>query len=54
VLGTYLHGALEHPAVLAEIFGVAPPVAPSKTDQYQRLAEWFACHARHVDRLGLI
>jgi adenosylcobyric acid synthase len=54
VIGTYLHGALEHPAVLAEIFGVDPPLVPSKAEQYQRLAEWFARHARHVERLGLI
>jgi adenosylcobyric acid synthase len=53
VIGTYLHGALEEPRVCAEIFGIAPPSAPSKAGSYQRLAAWFAAHARHLDQLGL-
>jgi adenosylcobyric acid synthase len=56
LIGTYLHGAFEHPAVCAEVFGVlglGAPSAASKADQYQRLAEWFARHVRHVDQLGL-
>jgi adenosylcobyric acid synthase len=53
VIGTYLHGALEHPDVCAEVFGVDAPSAASKADQYQRMAAWFARHARAVEHLGL-
>ena len=53
VIGTYLHGALEHPEVCAEIFGIGAPSARSKAGQYQRLADWFAAHGRHLDQLGL-
>jgi adenosylcobyric acid synthase len=53
VLGTYLHGALEHPEVCAELFGIAAPSVRSKSDQYQRLADWFEQHGRHLDQLGL-
>ena len=53
VLGTYLHGALEHPRVCAEIFGIAEPEAMSKASRYQQMAAWFARHARHLDDLGV-
>ena len=53
VIGTYLHGSLENPDVCAEVFGIDPPAAASKTNQYQRLAAWFEEHARHLDRLAL-
>jgi adenosylcobyric acid synthase len=53
VIGTYLHGAFEHPDVCAEIFGVDAPAAASKAVHYQRLALWFEQHARHLDLLGL-
>jgi len=53
VIGTYLHGAFEHPDVCAEVFGVDAPSATSKAVQYRRLAAWFAQHARHLDQLGL-
>jgi adenosylcobyric acid synthase len=53
VIGTYLHGALEDPGVCAEIFGVPATVVASKSEHYERLAEWFAAHARHIDQLGL-
>jgi adenosylcobyric acid synthase len=53
VIGTYLHGAFEHPDVCAEVFGIGAPSASSKAVQYQRLACWFETHARHLDRLGL-
>ncbi len=52
VIGTYLHGALEHPGVCAEIFGVDPREEPSKADQYARLAEWFEAHLRDRAALG--
>ena len=52
-IGTYLHGAFEHPDVCAEVFGIEAPKAASKSDQYQRLASWFETHARHLDCLGL-
>jgi adenosylcobyric acid synthase len=53
VIGTYLHGAFEHPDVCAEVFGVDAPSATSKAVQYRRLAAWFEQHARHLDQLGL-
>jgi adenosylcobyric acid synthase len=53
VIGTYLHGAFEHPEVCAEVFGIDAPAAASKAEQYERLAAWFEQHARHVDLLGV-
>jgi len=52
VIGTYLHGALEHPAVCAEVFKIPPPLPVSKAAEYARLAAWFEEHGRHFDRLG--
>lgn len=52
VIGTYLHGAFEHPEVCAEVFGTPMPAAPSKRTEYQRLADWFEQHARNLDQLG--
>jgi adenosylcobyric acid synthase len=52
-IGTYLHGAFEHPAVCAEVFRIDAPSAVSKAGQYQRLGSWFAQHVRHLDELGL-
>jgi adenosylcobyric acid synthase len=54
VLGTYLHGAFEHPDVCAEVFGIEAPPAIPKADQYRRLAAWFARHVRHLDQLGFV
>jgi adenosylcobyric acid synthase len=53
VMGTYLHGALEHPGVCAELFGITAPVALSKAAHYQRLGGWFEQHGRHLSELGL-
>jgi adenosylcobyric acid synthase len=53
VIGTYLHGALENPAVCAELFGVPAPAARTKSADYDRLADWFECHARNLSQLGL-
>jgi adenosylcobyric acid synthase len=52
VIGTYLHGAFEHPGVCAEVFGIDPPSATSKLVHYQRLRAWFEQHVRHIDQLG--
>jgi len=54
IIGTYLHGAFEHPAVCAEIFGVEPTREPAKTEQYTRLADWFARHVRNQSLLGVV
>jgi adenosylcobyric acid synthase len=54
VIGTYLHGALEHPDVCAAVFGVPPPAMESKADQYVRLARWFDQHQRRFGELGLV
>jgi len=40
VYGTYLHGALESPAVVRELFDIDVPALPSSV-HYDRLAEWF-------------
>jgi adenosylcobyric acid synthase len=43
--GTYLHGALEDPAVLEELLGRPLPSAGERKDaSYDRLADWFAAH----------
>jgi hypothetical protein len=52
VIGTYLHGALEHAAVSSEVFGVEVPSGASKASQYQRMAAWFAQHATNLDALA--
>jgi len=52
-IGTYLHGAFEHPGVCAEVFGIDAPSVTSKRVNYARLAAWFEQHARHLDQLGL-
>ena len=46
-------GAFEHPAVCAELLGVPAVQRRSKPQEYDRLADWFAEHVRHVDALGL-
>jgi adenosylcobyric acid synthase len=45
VLGTYLHGALEHAAVCADLFGVPMAGDEGKAHDYARLARWFDSHA---------
>jgi adenosylcobyric acid synthase len=54
VLGTYLHGALEHPAVCAELFGAPMDALASADRNYDRLADWLASHARHLEDWGLL
>jgi len=44
-VGTYLHGALENPQVVAEVLGTPAPEPLDKEQQYDRLAEWFESHA---------
>ena len=46
VLGTYLHGAFEHPAVCSEVFGVAVEPNVGRQDEYARLGSWFGTHCR--------
>jgi adenosylcobyric acid synthase len=50
VIGTYLHGALEDPEVLAELGIIAAP-APSMP--YSRLADWFAPYGESFEELFL-
>jgi adenosylcobyric acid synthase len=40
-IGTYLHGALEHPGIVEEWLGYRPPPVPTKQRSYDQLAEWF-------------
>lgn len=54
VMGTYLHGAFEHPAVCAEVLGLPAPDVAVKAEHYARLGEWFARHLRHADRLASV
>jgi adenosylcobyric acid synthase len=51
VIGTYLHGAFEDPAVLSELGIVPAATAPIATDQ--RLADWFDAHAERFEELFL-
>lgn len=44
-VGTYLHGALENEAVLAELIGAPVVARPSKRAMYDRLADWFEVNA---------
>ena len=44
VFGTYLHGALESPGVLRELFGIEVQALPSSI-HYDRLADWFRASA---------
>jgi adenosylcobyric acid synthase len=54
LIGTYLHGALEHVDVCAEVFGVEIARVAEKETEYQQLGEWFDRHARHAESwLGL-
>ena len=54
VIGTYLHGALEHREVCGALFGVTPPDRGSKLNHYQRLGRWFDQHQQHFGELGLV
>jgi adenosylcobyric acid synthase len=49
VIGTYLHGALEDPAVCAEMFGVAPGPARDRAAEHAALAGWFSASAERTD-----
>jgi len=44
-VGTYLHGAFEHPGVVEEWLGFRPPPVPEKQRSYDQLAEWFEASA---------
>ena len=46
VLGTYLHGAFEHAAVCADVFGVTVEPPADRQDEYARLGAWFGRHCR--------
>jgi adenosylcobyric acid synthase len=50
VIGTYLHGALEHADVCEEIFGARPP-ASTKVAHYERMADWLEQHGRSLENL---
>ena len=52
-IGTYLHGALESPEVLAELLGFAVPAAAPKQQCYARLADWFERHSRRFEEMYL-
>ena len=54
VIGTYLHGALEHREVCAALFGVTPADHGHKAGHYRRLARWFDQHQQHFGELGLV
>jgi adenosylcobyric acid synthase len=51
IIGTYLHGAFENPAVCREVFGV-DFAGVSKREHYDRLGVWFGEHVRHLDGWG--
>jgi adenosylcobyric acid synthase len=43
-VGTYLHGALESPAVLKDLLGIKISPRASREQNYDRLSEWFESH----------
>ncbi len=43
-IGTYLHGAFEHPVVLSEVLDCAVPDSPELDSSYDSLACWFESH----------
>ena len=45
VLGTYLHGALESPAVFREIFGVEPSAQETREQAFDSMAVWLESNA---------
>ena len=49
VIGTYLHGALEDPALCEEILGVPVRTAASKAAEHAALARWFGEHAERLE-----
>jgi adenosylcobyric acid synthase len=51
IIGTYLHGALEDPAVLSELLGCPVSAAPPKRACYDELAGWFERNA-NLDLFG--
>ena len=52
VIGTYLHGLLEEPAICRELFGVDLEATAAWNQRYYSLAAWFERHACHLDALG--
>jgi adenosylcobyric acid synthase len=52
ITGTYLHGALESPEIVAEIFG--QHLAPPQTDSFDLLADWLEYTATPKVLSGLI
>jgi adenosylcobyric acid synthase len=52
LIGTYLHGVFDHPAVCAEVFGVRPADRPA-ADRFGALADWLERHARGWSPLDL-
>ncbi len=44
-VGTYLHGAFEHPMIVEEWLGYRPAAVPTKQRSYDQLAEWFESSA---------
>jgi len=45
ILGTYLHGAFEHPAVLSELAAINARPALTEAVSFERLADWFSTHS---------
>ena len=52
VIGTYLHGALEHAEVCAEVFGIDAAARQIEGRALSATRDWFERHGRHLDRLG--
>ncbi len=48
IVGTYLHGALEHAPVASELFRTDVPAEAAKEAEYRRMADWFERHARRL------
>ncbi len=48
LVGTYLHGALEHAPVASELFRTEVASGAAKEEEYRRMGDWLQSHARRL------
>ncbi len=53
VMGTYLHGATEDPALLAELLGIEVKATPPREAAFEELARWFGDYAPRFGEIFL-
>jgi cobyric acid synthase len=54
IIGTYLHGALESPQVIGEVFGFLPASETTREQSFDALARWLEAHAAPAALSALI